>query len=88
MSAPTSTTRPSGYVKLATRAKQARSLAERSAAEAFVYLMHRGRVRQYDVVSEGWIQATDRPVAGGTSREIVRRFRLAPFRRSFANGPT
>jgi hypothetical protein len=45
MSTPTSTTRPSGAIKLATRAKQFRSLAERSAAEAFVYLMHCCRVR-------------------------------------------
>lgn len=55
-----------------------RSLAERAATEAFVYLMHRSRVPQYDVVAQGWIQATERPVTGGTSREIVRRFRLAP----------
>jgi hypothetical protein len=55
-----------------------RSLAERAAAEGFVYVMHRCRVRQYELAAEGWIQATDRPVAGGTSREIVRRYRLAP----------
>ena len=47
-----------------------RSAAVRAAAEAFVYLMHRSRVRQYDVVAQGWLQATD--------GEIVRRFRLAP----------
>lgn len=47
-----------------------RSVAVRAAAEAFVYLMHRGRVQKYDVVAQGWIQATD--------NEIVRRFRMAP----------
>ena len=55
-----------------------RSVAVRAAAEAFVYSMHRCRVQQYDVVAQGWIQATTRPVAGGTNREIVRRFRIAP----------
>src|SRR5258708_13969675 len=60
------------------RGKRSRSLAERSAAEAFVYLMHRCRVGWYEVAVEGWIGATDRPVAGGTSREIVRRYRSAP----------
>jgi hypothetical protein len=47
-----------------------RSVAVRAAAEAFVYSMHRCRVQQYDVVAQGWIQATD--------DEIVRRFRMAP----------
>jgi hypothetical protein len=55
-----------------------RSLAGRAAADAFVYLMHRCRVRQYELAVEGWIGAADRPVTGGTSREIVRRYRLAP----------
>lgn len=40
--------------------------------------MHRCRVRQHEYAVEGWIGAADRPVAGGTSREIVRRYRLAP----------
>jgi hypothetical protein len=35
-------------------------------------------VRQYELAVEGWIQATDRPVAGGTCREIVRRYRVTP----------
>jgi hypothetical protein len=65
-------------VGLAIRGKHSRSLAERAAAEAFVYLMHRCRVGWYEVAVEGWIGATDRPVAGGTSREIVRRYRSAP----------
>jgi hypothetical protein len=55
-----------------------RSLAGRAAAEAFVYLMHRCRVREHELAVEGWIGAADRPVTGGTSREIVRRYRLAP----------
>jgi hypothetical protein len=63
---------------LASRGKHSRSLAERSAAEAFVYLMHRCRVACHEVAVEGWIGAADRPVIGGTSREIVRRYRLAP----------
>jgi hypothetical protein len=62
----------------AVRAKRSRSLAERAAAEAFVYLMHRWQVGSYELAVEGWIGATDRPVAGGTSREIVRRYRCAP----------
>jgi hypothetical protein len=40
--------------------------------------MHRRRVGWYEVAVEGWIGATDRPAAGGTSREIVRRYRSAP----------
>jgi hypothetical protein len=32
----------------------------------------------HEVAVEGWIGAADRPVAGGTSREIVRRYRSAP----------
>jgi hypothetical protein len=63
---------------LASRSESSRSLAERAAAEAFVYLMHRCRVAWYEVAVEGWIGAADRPVIGGTSREIVRRYRLAP----------
>src|SRR5215510_1428377 len=60
------------------RTRHSRSLAERSAAEAFVFLMHRRRVPWHEVAVEGWIGAADRPVAGGTSREIVRRYRVAP----------
>jgi hypothetical protein len=60
------------------RGERSRSLAERAAAEAFIYLMHRCRVGWYQVAVEGWIGATDRPVAGGTRREIVRRYRSAP----------
>jgi hypothetical protein len=60
------------------RSRYSRSLAERAAAEAFVYLMHRCRVAWHEVAVEGWIGAADRPVAGGTSREIVRRYRTAP----------
>jgi hypothetical protein len=48
------------------RGKRSRSLAERAAAEAFVYLMHRCRVGWYELAVEGWIGATDRPVGGGT----------------------
>jgi hypothetical protein len=40
--------------------------------------MHRRRVAWHDVAVEGWIGAADRPVAGGTNREIVRRYRAAP----------
>jgi hypothetical protein len=65
-------------VDLSIRGRHSRSLAERAAAEAFVYLMHRYRVAWFEVAVEGWIGATDRPVAGGTSREIVRRYRSAP----------
>jgi hypothetical protein len=59
---------------LPNRGNRSRSLAVRAAAEAFVYLMHRRRVRQYDLAAECWIEAAGRPVAGGT-REIVRRYR-------------
>lgn len=65
-------------VGLPTRTRHSRSLAERAAAEAFVHVMHRYRVSWYEVAVEGWIGATDRPVAGGTTREIVRRYRSAP----------
>ncbi|MCT7657728.1 hypothetical protein [Mycobacterium deserti] len=58
--------------------RRGRSLAERAAAEAFAYVMHRCRVRQHELAAEAWIQATGRPVAGGTSREVVRRYRVAP----------
>jgi hypothetical protein len=60
------------------RVQRGRSLAERAATEAFVYLMHRCRVDWHEVAVEGWIGAADRPVAGGTSHEIVRRYRSAP----------
>ena len=60
------------------RSASSRSLAERAAAEAFVYLMHRCRVDWHEVAVEGWIGAADRPVVGGTSHEIVRRYRSAP----------
>jgi hypothetical protein len=50
----------------------------RAAAEAFVFLMHRYRVACHEVAVEGWIGATQRPVVGGTNREIVRRYRSAP----------
>lgn len=40
--------------------------------------MHRCRVDRHEVAVEGWIGAADRPVAGGTSHEIVRRYRSAP----------
>ena len=40
--------------------------------------MHRSRVGSYEVAVEGWIGATERPVAGGRSREIVVRYRSAP----------
>jgi hypothetical protein len=53
-------------------------LAERAAAEAVVFLLHRYRVTWQEVAVEGWIGAADRPVAGGTNREIVRRYRAAP----------
>jgi len=62
----------------AVRSNRSRSLAERAAAEAFVYLMHRCRVGWYELAVEGWIGAADRPVPGGTTREIVRRYRSAP----------
>ncbi|MGX9788214.1 hypothetical protein [Mycobacterium sp. MMS18-G62] len=68
----------SSTARISVRAGRSRSLAERAAAEAFVHLMHRCRVRQYDIAAESWMQADDRPVAGGTSREIVRHYRLAP----------
>jgi hypothetical protein len=57
---------------------RSRSLAERAAAEAFVYVMRRCLVREHDLAAEAWICATGRPVAGGTSHEIVRRYRVAP----------
>ncbi len=60
------------------RSPQSRSLAERAAADAFVYVMRRSRVREYDLAAEAWVEATGRPVAGGTSREVVRRYRMAP----------
>lgn len=60
------------------RGTRTRSLAERAAAEAFVYLMHRCRVQWHEVAIEGWIGAADRPVTGGTSHEIVRRYQVAP----------
>jgi hypothetical protein len=60
------------------RGTRTRSLAERAASEAFVFLMHRCRVPWHEVAVEGWIGAADRPVAGGTSHEIVRRYRSAP----------
>ena len=47
--------------------------------------MHRCRVGWHELAVEGWIGAADRPVAEGTSREIVRRYRSAqrviPLRR-------
>jgi hypothetical protein len=61
-----------------THGRRGRSLAERAATEAFVYLMHRCSVGWNEVAVEGWIGAADRPVAGGTSHEIVRRYRSAP----------
>jgi hypothetical protein len=64
---------PSARVPI--RSTRCRSLAERAAAEAFVYLMHRCRVDWHEVAVEGWIGATDRPVAGGTNHEIIRRYR-------------
>ena len=67
-----------GMVGSRIRATHSRSLAERAAAEAFVYLMNRCRVACYEVAVEAWIGATDRPVVGGTNREIVRRYRAAP----------
>jgi hypothetical protein len=60
------------------RSARSRALAERAAAEAFVYVMHRCRADWHEVAVEGWIGAADRPVAGGTSHEIVRRYRSAP----------
>jgi hypothetical protein len=69
---------PAERARVGVRGQHSRSLAERAAAEAFVYLMHRCRVGWYDVAVEGWIGAADRPVAGGTNREIVRRYRSAP----------
>jgi hypothetical protein len=65
-------------VGTAIRGRRSRSLAERAATEAFVFLMHRCRVAWNEVAVEGWIGATDRPVAGGTNREIVRHYRSAP----------
>jgi hypothetical protein len=65
-------------VGLPIRGRHTRSLAERAAAEAFVYLMHRSRVAWHEVAIDAWIGATDRPVTGGTNREIVRRYRSAP----------
>lgn len=62
----------------AIRSARSRSLAVRAAAEAFVYLMHRCRVDWHEVAVEGWIGPADRPVAGGTNHEIVRRYRAAP----------
>jgi hypothetical protein len=67
-----------GELALGLHVRRSRSLAERAAAEAFVFLMHRCRVRQYELAAEAWIEAAGRPVAGGTNREIVRRYRLAP----------
>jgi len=69
---------PAPSTGLASCGKRSRSLAERAAAEAFVYLMHRCRVAWHEVAVEGWIGAADRPVIGGTSREIVRQYRPAP----------
>jgi hypothetical protein len=69
---------PAERVAVAAPARRSRSLAERAAAEAFVYLMHRCRVGWHEVAVEGWIGAADRPVAGGTNREIVLRYRSAP----------
>lgn len=69
---------PARQVGVAAHGQWSRSLAERAAAEAFVFLMHRCRVAWYEVAVEGWIGAADRPVAGGTNREIVRRYRSAP----------
>lgn len=43
-----------------------------------MFLMHRRRVAWHELAIEAWIGATDRPVAGGTNREIVRRYRSAP----------
>ncbi len=60
------------------RSARSRSLAVRAAAEAFVYVMHRCRVDWHELAVEGWIGAADRPVVGGTSHEIVRRYRSAP----------
>jgi len=60
------------------RSRASRSLAERAAAEAFVYVMRRCRVRQFDLAAEAWISAGSRPVAGGTSHEVVRHYRIAP----------
>jgi hypothetical protein len=65
-------------VGVGVRGERGRSLAERAAAEAFVFLMHRCRVAWYELAVEGWIAATERLVAGGTGREIVRRYRSAP----------
>lgn len=67
-----------GELALGIHARRSRSLAERAAAEAFVYLMHRCRVSPFELAAEAWIEAAGRPVSGGTNREIVRRYRLAP----------
>jgi hypothetical protein len=40
--------------------------------------MRRGRIREYSLAAEAWICADGRLVTGGTSREIVRRYRVAP----------
>jgi hypothetical protein len=55
-----------------------RCLGERAAAEAFVFVMRRWRVREHTLAAEAWVEATGRPAAGGTSREVVRRYRMAP----------
>jgi hypothetical protein len=67
-----------GELALGLHAHRSRSLAERAAAEAFVYLMHRCQVRPFELAAEAWIEAAGRPVAGGTNREIVRRYQMAP----------
>src|ERR1700755_514546 len=58
------------------RALLVRSLAERSAAEAFVYVMRRARVREYDLTTEAWISTG--AVTGEADGDVVRRYRMAP----------
>jgi hypothetical protein len=40
--------------------------------------MRRCRVREHVLAAEAWVEEADRPVAGGTTRQVVRRYRKSP----------
>lgn len=58
------------------RALLVRSSAERSAAEAFVYVMRRARIREHDLATEAWISTGG--ATCGANGDVVRRYRMAP----------
>lgn len=57
---------------------RSRSLAERVAAEVFVYLMRSSRVRPYDLVAQCWTRSITRHRSDGPRNEISHHYELAP----------